>query len=136
MSDLTGTPVYQDHVRQLETTDPAHPATFNPINQHLIDNDVYLKARSDAAGLFSDGFMPVAGSTVYTYDTQGRVDTVVHKDDGDVIIATITLVYDDANGGRVDYLEAVIARPPVQTIRETINYDGNNRITGSTRTIS
>jgi hypothetical protein len=45
-------------------------------------------------------------------------------------------VYDDENGGRVDYCEAVIVGPPALTIRETFAYDGNNKITGSTRSVS
>ena len=43
MADLTGEPTYQDFVRELETTDPAHPDTWNPNFKTLIDNDAYLK---------------------------------------------------------------------------------------------
>ena len=43
MADLTGAPSYQDFVRQLETTDPSHPDTWNPNFQVLINNDAFLK---------------------------------------------------------------------------------------------
>lgn len=47
MANLTGTPNYQGFVRQLETTDPKHPDTWNPNYQTLINNDAYLKQRAD-----------------------------------------------------------------------------------------
>lgn len=47
MANLTGTPTYQGFVRQLETTDPKHPDTWNPNYQTLINNDAYLKQRAD-----------------------------------------------------------------------------------------
>jgi len=47
MADLTGTPSYKGFVRQLETTDPKHPDTWNPNYQQLINNDVYLKQFAD-----------------------------------------------------------------------------------------
>lgn len=47
MADLIGTPQFTDRVRQLETTDPKHPDTWNPNNQLLINNDVYLDERID-----------------------------------------------------------------------------------------
>jgi hypothetical protein len=43
MANLNGTPTYQDFVRQLETTDPSHPDTWNPNFQTLINNDVHLQ---------------------------------------------------------------------------------------------
>lgn len=136
MAELTGTPEYQNHVRQLETTDPSHPATWNPNNQALINNDAFFKSRSDASGLFGDGFLPVAGSSEVTLDGQDRIETVTYKDAGDVTTATVTVAYDDLNGGRVDYIEAVIVGPPAMTIRETFSYDGNNEVTGAARTVS
>jgi hypothetical protein len=48
MTDLTGTPTYQEFVRQLETTDPTHPDTWNPNYQTLINNDAYLKQEIEA----------------------------------------------------------------------------------------
>ena len=47
MANLTGSPTYQDFVRALETTDPSHPDTWNPIHQVLINNDAYLKAAAE-----------------------------------------------------------------------------------------
>ena len=43
MANIAGEPTFQPHVRQLETTDPKHPDTWNPNYQVLINNDVYLK---------------------------------------------------------------------------------------------
>ncbi|MFW5988628.1 MAG: hypothetical protein ACOCPQ_00200 [Desulfosudaceae bacterium] len=43
MADLTGSAKFKEYVRQLETTDPSHPDTWNPNFQDLINNDVYLK---------------------------------------------------------------------------------------------
>lgn len=136
MAELIGTPTYQNHVRQLETTDPSHPATWNPNNQALINNDVFLKGRSDFSGLLSDGFLPVAGSSVVSLDEQDRIETVTYKDAGDITTATVTIAYDDLHGGRIDYIEAVIVGPPAMTIRETFSYDGNGEVAGATRTVS
>lgn len=44
MANLTGTASYVNVLRQLESTDPAHPNTWNPNYQALINNDVFLKA--------------------------------------------------------------------------------------------
>lgn len=49
MPDLIGLDVYKDRVRELEITDPAHPSTWNPNYQDLINNDVHLKAQIDGA---------------------------------------------------------------------------------------
>lgn len=136
MADLTGTPVYQDYVRQLETTDPSHPATWNPNYQALINNDAFLKARSDSAGLLGDGFLPVTGGITFTYDAQNRISTAVYKDGAGVTTATVTVVYDEENGGRIGYMEAVIVGPPAMTIRKTFVYDGNNQITGAALTVN
>lgn len=45
MPDLIGQDVYKDRVRELEITDPAHPSTWNPNYQDLINNDVHLKGQ-------------------------------------------------------------------------------------------
>lgn len=48
MANLTGNPkTFKNALRQLETTDPKHPDTWNPNYQTLIDNDAYLKERAD-----------------------------------------------------------------------------------------
>ncbi len=49
MAQIVGSPVFQDNVRQLEATDLQEPTTWNPNNEILIDNDVYLKQAVDAA---------------------------------------------------------------------------------------
>jgi YD repeat-containing protein len=45
MANLTGNPSgpFATTLRQLETTDPAHPNTWNPNYQQLITNDAFLK---------------------------------------------------------------------------------------------
>jgi hypothetical protein len=45
MANLTGNPSgpFATVIRQLETTDPAHPNTWNPNYQQLITNDAFLK---------------------------------------------------------------------------------------------
>ncbi|MER2126280.1 hypothetical protein [Solibacillus sp.] len=53
MANLIGTPTYVNVLRQLETTDPAHPNTWNPNYQALINNDAYLKG-------FIEGLMKAA----------------------------------------------------------------------------
>lgn len=68
MANLIGEAVFTPHVRQLQTTDPKHPDTWNPEFKRLIDNDVWLKqfadelaaARAGAASLGDrlDGFDP------------------------------------------------------------------------------
>ena len=50
----TGTPIFQDHVRRLETTDPKHPDTWNPNYQTLINNDVYLKTAVEELATTTD----------------------------------------------------------------------------------
>ncbi|WP_417539569.1 hypothetical protein [Marinobacter sp.] len=51
MANITGTPTFQDHVRQLETTDPRHPDTWNPNYNVLINNDVWLQQAIESTGL-------------------------------------------------------------------------------------
>ena len=135
MANLTGSALYQGNVRQIESTDPSHSATFNPINQVLINNDAFLKGRSDLAGLLGSGFIPIAGGVTFTRDSRNRILTEVYKDSANVTIATITVVYDDTHGGRINYIEAVIVGPPAMTIRKTYAYTGN-QITGNQRTVS
>lgn len=48
MADLTGTPTYLNTLRQLEPTDAAHPNTWNPNYQALLNNDAFLKQVVDA----------------------------------------------------------------------------------------
>ncbi|MFD2407408.1 hypothetical protein ACFSVK_19360 [Azorhizophilus paspali] len=51
MANLTGTAVFKNSIRQLETTDPKHPDTWNPNYQDLLNNDVYLKQAVESTGL-------------------------------------------------------------------------------------
>ena len=136
MATLTGTPEYQAYVRQLESTDPSAPLTWNPNYLVLINNDAFLRSRSEGAGLFGDGFLLSAGSVVYGYDVQNRISKASCKDASAVTVATVTVVYDDTNGGRINYVEAVIAGPPAMTVRNTCQYDESGGITGIERTVS
>ncbi len=38
---------YDQAIRKLETSDPAHADTFNPLFEKLINNDAYLKEQQD-----------------------------------------------------------------------------------------
>lgn len=40
-------PVYSNEMRMIATTDPAHPDSFNPLFQKLLNNGEYLKKRED-----------------------------------------------------------------------------------------
>lgn len=50
MANLAGTPVFKNAIRQLETTDPKHPDTWNPNYQDLLNNDVWLKQAIESTG--------------------------------------------------------------------------------------
>lgn len=48
MADLIATPTYVNAIRQLEPTDPAHPNTWNPNYQALLNNTAFLKQLAEA----------------------------------------------------------------------------------------
>jgi YD repeat-containing protein len=78
-------------------------------------------------------FLPQAGSAAVAYDGSGRVSTITWSTSP---VGVATVVYDDVNGGRIDYIEAVLTDPVAATIREMFSYDGSNNVTGSTRMVS
>jgi len=78
-------------------------------------------------------FLPLAGNGTYSYDSKNRVSTLTLTGNP---AGVITWVYDDTNGGRVNYKELVMTDPDSVTIRITYSYDSNNNITGITRTVS
>lgn len=101
----------------------------------VLANTNELAQRLEGIGSFGE-FLPVAGSFAVTRDGSSRVTTITYKDGADATTATVTISYDDGNGGRVAYIQIVIADPVAATIRETFSYDVNNLVTGSARTVS
>lgn len=82
---------------------------------------------------FLGGFLPKAGTVVVAYDGSNRVNTITYSTSP---VGVVTVVYDDENGGRVDYVQFACTNPIVATIRDTYSYDEDNSITGVTRTVS
>ncbi|OPL13103.1 MAG: hypothetical protein AVO39_11055 [delta proteobacterium MLS_D] len=101
----------------------------------LTENTNEIDQRLEALPYFG-GFLPLAGSYTVSRDGSNRISTVTYKNSSDTTIATMTVSYDDGNGGRVEYVEVEITDPVATTIRETFSYDGSNNVTGSTRTVS
>ncbi len=98
---------------------------------YLVENTKELDQRLEGLG-FLGGVLPMAGAVAVAYDGNGRVSTMTYTGNP---AAVVTVVYDDAHGGRVDYVEAVITDPVAATIRETYGYDGSGNVTGVTRTV-
>mgnify|MGYP000846769067 CR=1 FL=1 len=107
-------------------------ATKKSFFDNIIENTLELDERLEGLG-FLDGMLPMAGAVAVAYDGNGRVSTMTYTGNP---AAVVTVVYDDANGGRVDYVEAVITDPVAATIRETYGYDGSNNVTSVTRTVA
>lgn len=53
MSNFQTIPSYNDEMRKLETTDPAHADVFNTLFQQLINNDAFLKVSSEGFGIIN-----------------------------------------------------------------------------------
>ena len=51
--DVTN-PVFNDEIRQFETTDRAHASTFNSVIEQLANNDAYLKETVETAQTTAD----------------------------------------------------------------------------------
>ncbi len=98
----------------------------------VVENTKELDQRLEAL-MYVGMFLPQAGTVSYGYDGTGRVSTITYVTSP---VGVVTVVYDDANGGRVDYIEGVFTDPVAATIRITYSYDGSNNITGETRTVS
>ena len=97
-----------------------------------VENTKEIDQRMEALP-YLGGFMPLAGTGTIAYDGSGRVSTITYITSP---VGVITYVYDDGNGGRIDYVEMVFTDPVAETIRITYSYDGNNNITGFTRTVT
>ena len=42
-------PIFTEEIRQLTTSDPGHPDTFNPVFKQVHDNTKYLKEQQESA---------------------------------------------------------------------------------------
>jgi len=82
---------------------------------------------------FLGSLLPKAGTAAVVYDGSGRISTLTYATSP---VGVVTFVYDDENGGRIDYVEGVFTDPVAVTIRKTYSYDESNNITGTTRTVS
>lgn len=98
----------------------------------IAENADELSQRLEAL-MYAGMFLPQAGTVAYAYDGSGRVSTITYATSP---VGVVTVVYDDVNGGRVDYIEGVFTDPVAATIRITYSYDGSNNVTGETRTVS
>jgi len=98
----------------------------------IAENTDEIAQRLEAL-MFVGSFLPKAGTEAVTYDGSGRVSTITYAVSP---VGVVTVVYDDGNGGRVNYIEGVFTDPVAATIRATYAYDGSNIITGVTRTVS
>jgi len=98
----------------------------------LVENTKELDQRLEGIP-FLGAFLPIAGTIAITYDGSDRVSTITFATSP---VGVITIVYDDGNGGRVDYAEFICTDPVEVTIRDTYSYDEDNNVTGITRTVS
>lgn len=98
----------------------------------LVENTNELDQRLEAL-MYAGAFLPLAGTETIAYDGSSRVSTITYATSP---VGVVTIVYDDGNGGRVNYVEGVFTDPVAATIRLTYGYDGNGNITGVTRTVA
>ncbi len=94
------------------------------------DNDINDKIEML---LYGGMFSPKAGTETYAYDASDRVSTITYATSP---VGVVTVVYDDDNNGRVDYIEGVFTDPVTTTIRLTYAYDADDNVTGVTRTVT
>jgi hypothetical protein len=98
----------------------------------IIENTLEINQQLEGLPILG-AFLPAAGTEAIAYDGSGRVSTITYSTSP---VGVVTVVYDDGNGGRVNYIEGVFTDPVAATIRLTYAYDGSNNITGVTRTVS
>jgi hypothetical protein len=98
----------------------------------LVENTKEINQRLEGIMLVGT-LLPQAGTEAIAYDGSGRVSTITYATSP---VGVVTVVYDDGNGGRVDYVEGVFTDPVAATIRMTYGYDGSGNVTGVTRTVS
>lgn len=107
-------------------------ATKKSAYDSAIENTKEIDQRLDGLA-FLGSFLPKAGTEAVAYDGSGRISTITYATSP---VGVVTYVYDDENGGRIDYVEGVFTDPVAVTIRKTYSYDGDNNITVITRTVS
>lgn len=107
-------------------------ATKKSDYDRLVENTNELDQRLEGLP-YIGAFLPVAGATSITRDGNGRISTMTLTGSP---AGVVTVVYDDGNGGRVNYVEFAMTAPETATIRETYSYNGSNEVTGSTRSRS
>jgi hypothetical protein len=98
----------------------------------LAENTEELDQRLEAL-MYGGMFLPKAGGVTYGFDGSGRVSTMTYTTSP---VGVVTVVYDDGNGGRVNYIEGVFTDPVATTICITYSYNASNNVTGETRTVS
>jgi len=106
-------------------------ATKKAQYDNLVENTKEIDQRLEGLPFLGD-FLPKAGSAAIAYDGNGRVSTITYSTSP---VGTVTIVYDDGNGGRVDYVEFACTDPVAVTIRNTYSYTGDD-ITGIVRTVT
>jgi hypothetical protein len=92
MGNLNGVASYQTFVRGLQTTDPGAPATWDPIHQVLINNDVYL--HDELLTNIPSGVVGTPSVAAAAYPTTG-----LYWEAGPQLSVTV-------NGGRVAQFQA------------------------------
>lgn len=110
MANLTGSPKFSPAIRQLETTDPKHPDTWNPNYQALINNDAYLKQRADQV----DKAKGDAGSLHARLQGIEETQQMLDVDYQNAQAAAITFAMD----------QAALANYSVQALRQQIQQEG------------
>ena len=110
MANLSGVAVFKALLRQLETTDPKHPDTWNPNYQTLINNDVFLKAFADEVNTARGGKASLADRLTGIEQTQ----------------ASLSPEYIDELTGAVKYaLDQVgVANRSVQALKQQLQQEG------------
>jgi hypothetical protein len=86
---------YSEELRALETTDPAHPSTFNPLFERLINNDAFLNAliaQLAGAGWTSENLMAHLAAAMPHIFTDGET---TYRWGLTVIDGVVNMVYEE-----------------------------------------
>jgi len=115
MAEFIGTATFKSSVRALQTTDPKHPATWNPNYQQLINNDVYLKQFADEVVAARGGEASLADRVTNIEQTQQALSPEFQNH----IVASTKFAIDQAN----------IANWGVRALREQAQQEGEITLT-------
>jgi len=110
MAEFIGTATFKGSVRALQTTDPKHPATWNPNYQQLINNDVYLKQFADEVVAARGGQASLANRVTGIEQTQQSLSPEFQNH----LVASAKFAIDQAN----------LANWGVRSLREQIQQEG------------